>query len=96
MLAIWIARERLRRFRPGLRACFLEPGLDEHSDPESDDSFGSYKIICQIGQGGMGIVYLAALHQKSSISGSPERRAGISPGTPWRPALENFSAHPNI
>jgi len=39
--------------------CFLKAGLDEHSDAESDDSFGSYKIICRIGQGGMGMVYLA-------------------------------------
>lgn len=39
--------------------CFLEAGLDKDGPAESDDSFASYKVICQIGQGGMGIVYLA-------------------------------------
>ena len=39
--------------------CFLQTGLDAYSCTECDDSFGSYRVICQIGQGGMGIVYLA-------------------------------------
>ena len=39
--------------------CFLEAGLDQERDAESDDSFGPYRVICQIGEGGMGIVYLA-------------------------------------
>jgi Tol biopolymer transport system component/serine/threonine protein kinase len=36
--------------------CFLAEGLP--SVREHDDSFGPYEIVCQIGEGGMGVAYL--------------------------------------
>lgn len=51
--------------------CLLEAGLEPPSEAESDDSFGSYEIVCHIGQGGMGIVYLAeqnyAVHREVAL-----------------------------
>jgi serine/threonine protein kinase/Tol biopolymer transport system component len=51
--------------------CFLQAGLESRPEAGPDDSFGSYAIICQIGQGGMGIVYLAeqqyAVHREVAL-----------------------------
>ena len=38
--------------------CLLEQGLTAPLH-ESDDSFGNYDVLCQIGEGGMGFAYLA-------------------------------------
>ena len=61
----------LERSSPVCAHCLLEAGLEQPSEAEPDDSFGSYEIICQIGQGGMGIVYLAeqkyAVHREVAL-----------------------------
>jgi serine/threonine protein kinase len=38
--------------------CLLQEGLSP-SIEECDDNFGAYEILCQIGEGGMGVAYLA-------------------------------------
>jgi serine/threonine protein kinase/Tol biopolymer transport system component len=87
---------------PVCAGCLLASAAGRNSAGPSDDSFGDYEIICEIGEGGMGVVYLAeqnrAVHREVALK-------ALKPGVDTAAVLRRFEAerqvlalmeHPNI
>ena len=82
--------------------CLLEMAASADADVQTGDTFGNYEIICEIGEGGMGVVYLAVqtdpVHREVALK-------VLKPGLESASILRRFESerqtlalmqHPNI